>query len=200
MLSLVDRHSNWANAGSVNRIQDQAGARLFGIRQARSSDCDAIRDFLAGLSPRTRYLRFFTGAPSTTAATLRLLAGGSDNVDAVVATEAGTIIGHAMAADTTGRHGSRMAEIGVAVTDAWQGQGVGSALTRAVLDRARARGASTVAMDVLAGNQQVLTMIADHWPGARYDHSGGYVTIRALLPQGQSQPSQAPAPAASAAS
>jgi L-amino acid N-acyltransferase YncA len=176
----------------VNRIQGETETRLFGIRQARSADCDAIRDFLAGLSPRTRYLRFFTGAPSSTAAALRLLAGGGDNTDAVLATKAGAIIGHAMAADTTGRHGARVAEIGVAVADAWQGQGVGSALTRALADRARARGASTLAMDVLAENQQVLAMIAHHWPAARYDHSGGYVTIHARLLPGRWLPSLAP--------
>jgi ribosomal protein S18 acetylase RimI-like enzyme len=177
----------------VNRIQGSAGTRLFVIRQAHSGDCDAIRDFLAGLSPRTRYLRFFTGAPSVSAAMLRLLAGAGASTDVVVATEASTIIGHAMAADSIGRPGTRVADIGVAVADAWQGQGVGSALTRAVADRARARGAATLVMDVLAENKQVLAMIAHRWPAARYDSAGGYVTVRAGLAPGRWLPSPAPA-------
>jgi GNAT superfamily N-acetyltransferase len=187
----------------VNRIQDTAGAGYvrvrhapgvvktgtwrapgcaqIGIRQASSEDCDAIRVFLAGLSPRTRYLRFFTGAPPANAATLRRLAGDGENFDAVVATEAGAIIGHAMAADTTGPAGATVTEIGVAVTDTRQGRGVGSALTRALAQRARARGATALAMDVLAENRQVMVMIADHWPTAHYDHSGPYVTVCAGL-------------------
>jgi ribosomal protein S18 acetylase RimI-like enzyme len=167
----------------VIRIQERpvaAGARI-GIRAACGGDRDAIREFLAGLSPRTRYLRFFTGAPTATAATLCRLSGEAENVDAVVATEAGAIVGHAMAADATGPGGTRVAEIGVAVTDTRQGQGVGSALTRELAARAMARGATALAMDVLAENRQVMAMIGDHWPAAHYDRSGPYVTIYAGL-------------------
>jgi GNAT superfamily N-acetyltransferase len=162
----------------VNRIQN--GAQI-GIRQARSADRDAIRDFLTGLSPQTRYQRFFTGAPGASAATLRRLAGDGDHIDAVVATVADTIIGHAMAADTTDPAGLHMTEIGVAVTDGQQGQGVGSALTRALAARARARGVTTVAMDVLAENRRVLAMIAGAWPAADYELSGAFVTVHAAL-------------------
>jgi GNAT superfamily N-acetyltransferase len=177
----------------VIRIQEAAGVgctrtrrgpgvrQTPGIRQASSGDCEAIKDFLAGLSPRTRYLRFFTGAPAASTAALRRLAGDGEGVDAVVATEAGTIIGHAMAADTTDPVGARVTEIGVAVTDSRQGQGVGTALTRELALRARARGATALAMDVLAENRRVMTMIADHWPAAHYDRSGPYVTIYAGL-------------------
>jgi GNAT superfamily N-acetyltransferase len=126
-------------------------------------------------------MRFFTGAPTATAATLRSLTGETENVDAVVATEAGAIVGHAMAADTTGPAGTRVAEIGVAVTDSRQGQGVGRALTRELANRARGRGATAFAMDVLAENRRVMAMIGDHWPGAHYDRSGPYVTIYAGL-------------------
>jgi ribosomal protein S18 acetylase RimI-like enzyme len=181
----------------VNRIQGETGTRLFGIRQARPGDCEAIRAFLAGLSPRSRYLRFFTGAPSVTESMLRLLAGGGAGTDVVLATAAGSVIGHAMAADTTGSRGTRVTDIGVAVADAWQGRGVGSALTRALADRARARGATALVMDVLAENQQVLAMIARRWPGARYDGSGGYVTVHARLRPGQWLAAPAP-PAAPA--
>jgi GNAT superfamily N-acetyltransferase len=167
----------------VIRIQDTPGvnrARI-GIRQACSSDRDAIKEFLAGLSPRTRYLRFFTGAPTATGTALRRLTGEVENVDAVVATEAGAIVGHAMAADTTGPAGTRVTEIGVAVTDTRQGQGVGTALTRELAARAMARGATALAMDVLAENRRVMAIIGDHWPTAHYDRSGPYVTIYAGL-------------------
>jgi GNAT superfamily N-acetyltransferase len=151
------------------------------IRRADSGDREAIKAFVAGLSPQTRYLRFFTGAPAASTAALRRMAGDGENIDALVATEAGAIIGHAMAADTTGPAGARVAEIGVAVTDTRQGQGVGKALTRELAARARARGATALAMDVLAENRRVLAMIAGRWPAAHYAHSSTYVTVYAGL-------------------
>jgi GNAT superfamily N-acetyltransferase len=112
---------------------------------------------------------------------LRALSG--DKVDAVVATGHGTIIGHGIAADRAGPGGTTITEIGVVVADAWQGQGVGSALVRALIAAAQARGAAIVAMDVLPGNKRVLAMIASHWPTASIDHSEDCVIIRARLPR-----------------
>jgi GNAT superfamily N-acetyltransferase len=152
------------------------------IRQACYSDHTAIRDFLGGLSLRARYLRFFTGAIGPSPAMLRILAGGRDHIDAMVAVENGEIIGHAMASDATGPGGT-VTEIGVVVTDACQGQGVGSALVRTLTARAQARGIATLTMEVLAENRQVLAMITDHWPAAQHDLSGAYATIRVPLPQ-----------------
>ena len=169
-----------AHAESVSRTQVD-------IRQACCADHPALRDFLRGLSPRARYLRFFTGGVSTSPATLRMLAGGGDHIDAVVAVEDGVVIGHAMASDTAGPGGSRMTEIGVVVTDACQSRGVGSALIRTLAARAQARGITTVTMDVLAENRQVLGMIAHYWPAARHDQSGPYVTVEARLPQPAAQ-------------
>jgi ribosomal protein S18 acetylase RimI-like enzyme len=153
------------------------------IRQACHADHAALRDFLGGLSPRSRYLRFFTGAVSTSPAMMRMLAGGGDHIDAVVAVEDGVIIGHAMASDTAGPGGSQVTEIGVVVTDARQGQGVGSALIRTLAARARARGITGVVMEVLAENRQMLAIIAHYWPAARHHQSGPYVTVQAALPQ-----------------
>ena len=167
----------------MSRTQVDACQRGPEIRQACYSDHTAIRDFLGGLSLRARYLRFFTGALSTGPAMLRILAGGGDHIDAVVAVEGGVIIGHAMASDMAGPDGAPVPEIGVVVTDAWQGQGIGSALLRALAARARARGISTVTMEVLAENRQVLGMIGRYWPAARQEQSGAYVTVHARLPQ-----------------
>jgi GNAT superfamily N-acetyltransferase len=174
-------------------------ATQIGIRQACSSDRDAIGDFLAGLSLRTRYRRFFAGVMPVTTAMLRRLAGGGmaggdtassdmggdDRIDALLATEDGAIIGHAMAADTRGPSGAQVTEIGVVVADARQGRGVGSALVRALADRAQARGATVIVMDVLAENREALAMITHHFPAARHDRSGPYVTIHISLPRYQ---------------
>src|SRR5215467_4918916 len=94
------------NPGFVSRTQVAVRAPFdFEIRQACSTDHAALTEFLTDLSPRVRYLRFFSGAPPTSRAMLRILTGGNGCTDALVATEDGVIIGHAMASDTTG-HGS----------------------------------------------------------------------------------------------
>ena len=183
------------------------------IRPARESDYDAIRDFLAGLSLRTRYLRFFAGVGPTTPAMLRRLTGGSapagpppaggpaaggsapcapaasggGHVDALLATEDDVIIGHAMATDTREPPGTPVTEIGVVVADARQRRGVGSALTRTLASRAQARGATVILMDVLAENRDMLTMITNHFPAARHQRSGPYVTIHIPLPRLQEE-------------
>jgi GNAT superfamily N-acetyltransferase len=161
------------------------------IRAAGRADHGALKEFLAGLSVQTRYLRFFGGALPTSPAMLRVLAGGRADADVLVATQHGTIIGHAMAVDTAGPGGDATAEIGVVVADAWQGRGVGSGLVRALATRAQARGATTLVMEVMAENQRVLAMIAGRWPGARHDRSAAYVTVRARLDQPPSHPDPA---------
>jgi GNAT superfamily N-acetyltransferase len=202
MLGLVDRLSNSGHAGSVNRTQVDgtvcaAGAAASAdIRPVRGSDREAIRDFLAGLSLRTRYLRFFGAIDADTPAMVRLLAGsdpagrpaggdgtGRGYVDALVATEDGTIVGHGMASDGRDPSGARVSEMGVVVADAWQGKGVGTTLTRALAARARARGAAVIVMDVLAENRDMLGVIARNFPAARRDRSGPYVSIRVPLPR-----------------
>lgn len=175
----------------------QCGAGEIEIRQACGADREAVQDFLASLSVRSRYQRFFTGAPPSSAL-LQLLGGGRDGTDVVVASDfadaAGhRIIGHAIAVDVAGPPGARRTEIGVVVADSRQGQGVGSALLRALIDRARARGTSDIEMDVLAENSRVLAMVADHWPEARYERQAAYVTVRTSVPNHEEErPGAAP--------
>jgi GNAT superfamily N-acetyltransferase len=168
----------------VIRTQDpQPGAsQSVSIRRVRPADPEALRNFFLGLSMPTRYLRFF-GALSVGPAMLRILSGG-DNADAVVATGDGAIIGHGIATYRVGRAETLMTEIGVVVADAWQGKGVGSALVRALMAAARARGASVLTMDVLPANRKVLAMVASHWPTASMDHCTDGVVVRVRL-QGQ---------------
>jgi GNAT superfamily N-acetyltransferase len=156
------------------------GGRVL-IRQAGGGDLAGLGDFLAGLSVRTRHLRFFTGAPPASPAMLRVLAGQRPGTDALVATWNGVIIGHAMAVDTAGPPGAAATEIGVVAADAWQGRGVGSGLMRALAARARARGATTLVMEVMAENRRMLAMIAGRWPDARHERSGAYITVHARL-------------------
>jgi L-amino acid N-acyltransferase YncA len=172
----------------MNRTQgDEAdGLAAAAIRPARAADLPALGDFFAGLSLQTRYLRFF--APTTPGpALLELLCGGAGTADAVLATRDAVIIGHAMAADRSEPGGAWMTDIGVVVADAWQGQGVGPALVRALMTRARARGVTSVKMDVLHGNHRALAMIAGIWPAACKRRTRDYETIWVQLGQRQAE-------------
>ena len=146
------------------------------IRPARATDLPALGNFFAGLSVQARYLRFFspiTPGPSL----LNLLCGGDGATDALLASRGGVVIGHGMAADVSGPCGARTTDIGVVVADAWQGQGVGPALVRALITGAQVRGVTTVTMDVLHGNDRALAMIKGHWPVARTRRSRECITI-----------------------
>jgi ribosomal protein S18 acetylase RimI-like enzyme len=172
----------------VSRTQVTAHPAFeYAIREACVADRPALREFLTGLSPRARYLRFFSGAPPTSQAMLAILTGGTGRTDALVATEDGVIIGHAMAGDRAGPGGSDRTEIGVVVADGRRGLGVGSALVRRLLARARARGATGVVMEVLAENRPVIAMVTDHWPVTSREQSGAYLTIHASLPESAQQ-------------
>jgi ribosomal protein S18 acetylase RimI-like enzyme len=178
----------------MNRTQvGQVGGLAAAIRPASPADLPALADFFAGLSMQARYLRFF--APTTPGpALLNLLCGGGGTTDAVLATRDGVIIGHGMAADRSGPCGARTTDIGVVVGDAWQRQGVGSALVRALITGAQVRGVTSVTMDVLPGNDQALAMIKGHWPAARTRRSRDYDTICVqLVPGRQYQPRARPA-------
>ena len=156
------------------------------IRSAYPEDLAALGEFFAALSPRTRYLRFF-GPITPGPALLRQLCGLADTIDAVIAVRGGVIVGHAMAADRTDPRGARVTDIGVVVADAWQGRGLGAALMRALVTRARARGVTVLEMDVLDGNRRVIDMITSHWPTARVERSPDSISIRIRLPQHQQQ-------------
>jgi ribosomal protein S18 acetylase RimI-like enzyme len=146
------------------------------IRPARTTDLPALRGFFTGLSVQSRYLRFFspiTPGPSL----LNLLCGGDGTTDALLATRGGVIIGHGLAADVSGPGGAMTTDIGVVVADAWQGQGVGPALVRALIAGAQVRGVTAVTMDVLHGNDRALAMIKGHWPIAGARRSRECVTM-----------------------
>jgi ribosomal protein S18 acetylase RimI-like enzyme len=174
----------------LRRESDSPDARAR-LRAARDGDGEALQRFVGSLSLRTRYLRFFAGVPRLSPAMLRRMAGtrlpGGDPVDALVITEAGAIIGHGMATDTHDSAGTAVTEIGVVVADGRQGQGVGSALTRALATRAQARGAEALLMDVLAENHEMLALISNHFPSARCWHAGPYVTVHVPLPLAQEE-------------
>ena len=152
------------------------------IRSASAADREAIKSFVMGLSLRARFLRFFSPVAQPSAAVLRGMCGVSADTDALVATEDGVVVGHAMAADVNGPGGRRLADIGLVVTERWQNRGLGSELLARVIARAASRGVSGLVMEVLPENRQMLAMIARRWADAGYEFGGASVTVTVPLP------------------
>jgi GNAT superfamily N-acetyltransferase len=135
------------------------------IRPATATDAEALRRFLAGLSPRTAYSRFFTGLGHIPDRMLAwLLPRGSDQ-DVLVAVHRGEIVGHGMY--TVARGPEAGAELAVVVADAWQRNGLGPRLIQGLLDRAAGRGIRQVRFTVLAGNLPANRIAMRSWPRAR---------------------------------
>jgi GNAT superfamily N-acetyltransferase len=150
-------------------------------RSATAADCEAIRWFVAGLSVRSRFLRFFTPASPLSSAVLRAMCGADGAADVLVATHDGVIVGHAMAADSVSAGSCRVTDIGVVIADRWQSRGVGSMIMGRLVARAAARGVSVLVMDVLPENRPMLAMISRRWADARYEFGADSVTVRVCL-------------------
>src|SRR3990172_986182 len=139
------------------------------IRPARPSDARRVEDYLIGLSPETRRLRFWSQAVNVTELaqrvvdvdyhdhlTLLVLAGG----------DRGTMVGGAQYI----RMDAGRAELGMSVTDAYQGRGVGSILLGQMAQAALAEGVTTFVAEVLAENHRMINV---------FRGSGFPVTLRA---------------------
>lgn len=193
--SRAGRARGCASPPHVVRIESRTAA---GIRPVHPADRPALARFFEDLSVESRYLRFFAPVRPT-GSLLRRLSGEPADVDALVAVADGVIVGHAMATDRAEAPtfedpcGARVTDVGVVVADSWQSRGVGAALMRALVARARARDVTSLAMDVLPSNRPVLAMIVGHWPEAVIRRSPDSLDIRVpLSPQPAPQPVRPP--------
>jgi GNAT superfamily N-acetyltransferase len=179
----------------MNGTQKAADA-AFVITVAGPADADQISDFIAGLSVRSAFRRFFASVARPSSGLLRTLAGADGRADVVVATDGAVVVSHGMAVDRTLPDGTLASDIGLVVADRWQSRGVGSAVLAALTQRAADRGVSELVMDVLPANDRMLAMIASRWPEARREPGRDSVMIRARLRSLDQATSRAPAPRA----
>ena len=139
------------------------------IRPARPEDETRVQDYLIGLSPETRRLRFWSQAIDVGALarsivdvdyddhlTLLVLQGGDD----------GTMIGGSQYIRIEGGR----AEISLSVTDAFQGRGIGSILLGQMAGEATRHGITTFVAEVLPENHAMINV---------FRASGFTVSIRA---------------------
>jgi acyl-CoA synthetase (NDP forming)/GNAT superfamily N-acetyltransferase len=129
------------------------------LRPIRPSDAQAILAFHAGLSTRTRYLRYFSAYPRIPERDL-IRFTSVDHADrvALIAELGGEII-------AVGRYerspGADDAEVAFVVADAHQGRGIGSVLLEHLAAAARERGVTRFVAIVLAENTGMMRVFRE---------------------------------------
>lgn len=134
------------------------GVPAYSIRPIAAGDRDALAVAFEGLSPESRYLRFFTPVARLSEAQLRYLTEiDHHDHEALLAIDdaTGAIIGVARYVRTD----AGAAEPAVVVGDDWQGHGVGTRLLDALAARARDEGVRSFAALVLAHNDAALAAL-----------------------------------------
>ncbi|MBX3635642.1 MAG: GNAT family N-acetyltransferase [Rubrivivax sp.] len=146
-------HPHQATAEPL-RLRD--GRRLW-LRAVQPQDAASLQAFFAALSPAARRLRLHGAVRglSTDAARRLAQAGGDTSAGFVLSTDDGTIV--AEASWSVVRAG--VAEFGIAVADAWQGQGLGARLMAVLEQRARSAGLRRLVGEVLADNGRMQALL-----------------------------------------
>lgn len=152
------------------------------VRPLRCDDRSTLDAWFAGLSDRSRELRFFAPTPrlTRTLATQLLDVDGTRRfaVVAEVRRLFGTeIVGIAHLVEV----GVGRAEIALAVTDAWQGRGIGRRLLVDLGSWARAAGYTEVLACTLPANRAVRSLLRSVFPGTRQYADGEVVELACPL-------------------
>jgi RimJ/RimL family protein N-acetyltransferase len=129
------------------------------VRPLRAADRRPLDEAIAALSPTTRYLRFASPTPRLGQRTLQQLVEiDHHRSEALLAIDPATRDGIGVGRFAEFADEPGVVDIGVTVTDAWQGRGLGPALLQRILDRARAEGHVLARASVLAVNVRSLRM------------------------------------------
>ena len=163
---------DWLRRDAAHPHFTSAGTE-YQIRPIRPDDAQRERDFIARLSPQSRYQRFMHSMSEPDPGLIdQFVHVDHDRTMALVAVTmengAERIIGVARyAADDAGQ-----CEFAVVVADDWQCRGVASALVPLLFDHAARRGFRTIYGSVLADNQRMIEFAK--WLGLTVDapHAG----------------------------
>jgi acetyltransferase len=144
-------------AGAPATLWD--GRRIL-LRPVRAGDAAAVQSFVRALSPQSRRRRFLSGLAELTPYMLRRLTQPvhPDELGLVALADGGgacSVVGIAQCA----REKARSSELGIAVADAWQGQGLGTRFVQALTGHALRSGIRTLSGVVLAENRAALAML-----------------------------------------
>jgi GNAT superfamily N-acetyltransferase len=131
------------------------------IRSLRRGEDGVVRELFARLSLPTRYLRFFLPLPVLSDSLLRMLADVDDTRRIALVAELGAADGgDIVALGNVGPTDGGRAELGLVVADAWQRQGIGTALADRLLQAGEACGYRRFVVHSLAVNPALRPLLA----------------------------------------
>jgi len=136
------------------------GCRLT-IRFLRRGEESTLRELFARLSPRSRYLRFFSDMPVTPDSVVRLLADVDGIQRLALVAQLDQTHGCDVIALGNVAVGEGLPELGIVVADAWQRQGIGIAVIDRLLEAAEHRGHHRFMVHALYENP-ALRKLLDH--------------------------------------
>jgi GNAT superfamily N-acetyltransferase len=167
----------------MGRLDTTAGERIT-VRELRRDEGDVLDALVAGLSPRSRYLRFHAPIPALSAGMRRSLldVDGRDRIALVAEAEDGSPVGIARVSRRPEL--AEEAEIAVSTIDAWQRRGVGRLLVAAVAERARAVGVRRLTALVLPENRAAIALFRSAFPVCLTRRDADAVVLVALLGAG----------------
>ena len=153
------------------------------LRPLAPDDRERIRRAFDGLSPDSRYRRFFVSLHELSDGLLDVLTDvDHDDHEALVGVEptSGDIVGVARYVRMPEQ--PERAEASVAVVDDWQGRGLGRALLERLVDRAREMGVSRFVAFIQADNHRAVELMSHLGPTSS-SSQGGLLELDIELPK-----------------
>jgi RimJ/RimL family protein N-acetyltransferase len=161
------------------RLADETVVQL---RPISPDDLIALHQFHAGLSPQSRYYRFFNHHPQLSDKEARRFVS-VDQADrvAIVATIANRLVA---VARFEREPDTDSAEAAFVVDDVYQGQGLGKALLAQLIRAARHRGITRLVANVLPDNYAMQTVLRGSGYPLTAEFSGGVLELSIDLTNG----------------
>ena len=177
------------------RLPDGARVRLRAASESGQDD-DALRRLYFSLSDTTRYMYFCAGVPATALWAERFVALGHRDGErsyVQVAEVDGEVIGFARFSQ--GPHAepdNHTADLGIILTDAWQGRRLGGHMVCRLAAEAQARGVTTFTTVVLWENRRMLRLARRMFPDMRITYESGTCEVTVDLTSWWTESEQRP--------
>jgi RimJ/RimL family protein N-acetyltransferase len=154
------------------------------IRPIRPDDREALADGLRRMSDESRYRRFFSPVAELGERQLTYLTEvDHHDHEALVAVESATGLGVGVARFVRSESDPEVAEVAVAVADAWQGQGIGSELLHRLTARARDEGIRRFSGSILEENRPMRELMAELGEVRVTGRAAGAIEVEVDLPE-----------------
>jgi RimJ/RimL family protein N-acetyltransferase len=151
------------------------------LRALGAGDGPVLDAVFAGLSPRSRYLRFHGAVPHLTTPMRAALTAVDGRRHVAVGAFAGDeAVGIARLVPYRDGPPGRV-ELAVEVVDAWQDRGIGTRLVRAVVELGRSVGHTEVVAEVLAANVAVRALLSATFGHLVWSPDGPEITYSGAL-------------------